>query len=335
MNSSAVSTMSGSKETIRSTLSRSSARMSRRRASRSQWRAVAVAVAARDRLGEEADDGHAQVGEGAGRDDLGPEDDDRVRRERVERGAHPLGVALGAELDEARLQAAAVLVQRAGAEVRRLADEGQAQTAARRRRRIRRVGARVDDPRQGAKGTLPGHVGLGRACDARREPGAPRRARAALRAGRAARRARPRCGSISAAARASRRPTAWAPRRLARAVLVDASARGARAGRARARRDRRDDAPGRPRRPPRASPRSARPSASEQGGVVTCFQTLAHLESFVAVRRPAGRARRRAHRRPQRPQRRLLGDREPAITRRCGAPARSRSCAACCPASTS
>ena len=85
-----------------------------------------------------------------------------------------------------------------------------------------------------------------RARDARREPGASAsRTSCAMRSSRRSS-ARPRCGSISALARALRRPTAGRRRAAPRRARRHLGAR-ARAGRARAGRDWRDDAPGRPR----------------------------------------------------------------------------------------
>ena len=70
--------ISGSKATMRSKFDPSTSPSSHSRRSRSSWLARPPFAAARQRLGQEADRRRAQPGERAGRDDLGPEDDDHV-----------------------------------------------------------------------------------------------------------------------------------------------------------------------------------------------------------------------------------------------------------------
>ena len=84
------------------------------------------AAGARQRLGQVADRHGVQAGERALGQQLGPEDDDDVRVQRVELGADDLR-ALGGQVDERGRHTAGGRVQGRGVEVQPLAHEGQAQ----------------------------------------------------------------------------------------------------------------------------------------------------------------------------------------------------------------
>ena len=271
----------------------------------------AAPARARDRLGEEAEHRRAQVGEHAARQDLGPEHHDDVRARRPATGASIASASPPARNStNVVAHAPELLVERAGLEERRLADEREPQRRARRAapgtgRAPARGSSRPH--RRCAGSPAPATVRVTRAeCTLR----APCRMAGAHHARDAARRSG---SSTSCATRWPRRSSATRRTWLdlgcgagvaaaaalggegpARAVLVDAERGRARAGGARG--------PGRRGRAAceadladrrRASPRCARRSATRATACVTCFEVIEHLESFVGVvelLRRAGRA---------------------------------------------
>ena len=273
-----------------------------------------------------------------GRDDLGAEDHDDVRRERVERRAHPPASR------SARNSTKRVSIRRlcsSSAQARKYVDWPTNAT----RRRPPAGGA---DTAQAAAARASAHSGRGYAagpCRTGHErithetPPAHRR-RGTSCATRSSRRwsARRRCGSISAAARASRAAAALEGRRR-RAARCSSTARPRRSSRRRASSRAGADDAARPTSPPPTGTDAVRAALEDApaGGVVTCFEALPHLDELRACRRPAARAgdAARLHGRPERAQRRVLVDREPRARDDRGARAPSRSCAACCPPITS
>ena len=238
MTSSAVGTISGSKATSRSTFAGSIAARSRRRRCRSMW--ARRRVAARDRLGEEAEHGRGQVGEDAGRQHLRPEHDHDVRgegsqparasrRRRRRRGTRRTRVRTRSDCSSSAQASKNVdwptNASRSGAPSRGTG-YGPAPPAGERVGAHRRAHARGGAGERllltRAECTLPRH-GMAGAHHPRDPAVDPHRARAALRAGRAAGRAAASawldlgCGAGVAAA------AALAGDGPARAVLVDAS----------------------------------------------------------------------------------------------------------------
>jgi hypothetical protein len=100
-----------------------------------------VATHPGDRLGEEAERRCGQIAEQTRRDDLGPEDDDDVRAELLERRHQGPRVRVVAKVDEAGVERRVPRAEGARLEVGALADQREAQPFARRGHAVGEAGA--------------------------------------------------------------------------------------------------------------------------------------------------------------------------------------------------